>query len=97
VFYGENQSQDRCIRPALDSPARTDQVIVASVRPWCFSARIDQMVIQVSDEFLTGVEVLLNYFVICIVAPSDSSLRGSIRVCFSSCFSSACIFQAEFI
>jgi hypothetical protein len=40
-------------------------VIVASDRPWCFSARTDQMVVQVSDEFPTSVEVLFNYLVIC--------------------------------
>jgi hypothetical protein len=55
VFFGKNQSQDRCIRPALDSPVRTDQVIIASDRPWCFSARTDQIVVQISDEFSTSV------------------------------------------
>jgi hypothetical protein len=76
VFLGENQSQDHCIRPALDSPARSDQVIVASDRPWCFSTRTDQMVVQVSDEFLTGVRVLFNYLVICIVYSKLFQLEG---------------------
>jgi hypothetical protein len=44
------------------------------------------MVVQVYDEFLTGVEVLFNYFVFVLCTPSCSSLRGSVRVRFSSCF-----------
>jgi hypothetical protein len=44
-----------CIRPALDSPVRTDQVIIVSDRPWCFSAKTDQIVVQISDEFSTSV------------------------------------------
>jgi hypothetical protein len=40
-------------------------VIVASDRPWCFSARTDQVVVQVSDEFSIGIEVLFNCLVIC--------------------------------
>jgi hypothetical protein len=56
--------------------ARTDQVIVASDRPWCFSARTDQVVVQVSDKFSTGVEVLFNYFVICIVCSKLFQLEG---------------------
>jgi hypothetical protein len=42
--------------------ARTNPKIVASDRPWCFSVRTDQIVVQVSDEFPTGVEVLFNLF-----------------------------------
>jgi hypothetical protein len=76
VFFGENQSRDRCIRPALDSPARIDQVIIASDRPWCFSARTDQMVVQVLDKFSTSVEVLFNYLVICIVYSKLFQLEG---------------------
>jgi hypothetical protein len=56
--------------------ARTDQVIVASDRPWCFSARTDQVVVQVSDKFSTGVEVLFNHFVICIVCSKLFQLEG---------------------
>jgi hypothetical protein len=42
---------------------RTNPKIVASDRPWCFSVRTDQMVVQVSDKFLTGIAVLFNCFV----------------------------------
>jgi hypothetical protein len=55
---------------------RTDQVIVASDRPWCFSARTDQVVVQVSNKFSTGVKVLFNYFVICIVCSKLCQLEG---------------------
>jgi hypothetical protein len=102
VFYGENQSQDCCIQPALDSPARTDPMlrslyptglgfsgenrldveIIVSDRPWCFSARTDQMVVQVFDEFSTGVEVLFNYLVFALCTPSCSSLRESVKSMF---------------
>jgi hypothetical protein len=56
--------------------ARTNPKIVASDRPWCFSARTDQVVVQVSDKFSTGVEVLFNYFVICIVCSKLFQLEG---------------------
>jgi hypothetical protein len=72
VFCDEIRSQvvsDQCIRPALDSPARPNHlllVIVVFDRPWCFATRSDQIMVgQVSNEFLTGLEVLLNYLVIC--------------------------------
>jgi hypothetical protein len=45
--------------------ATTDHVIVASHRLWCFLAKTNQMIVQVSDEFSTGVEFLFNYLVIC--------------------------------
>jgi hypothetical protein len=69
-FSGENRSSDNCIRPALVfyGENRSNVVIVVSSRPWCFAARYDQiLVVQVSEEFSTGVEVLFNYLVICIV------------------------------
>jgi hypothetical protein len=41
-------------------------VIDVSNWPWCFTARSNQIfVVQVSDKFSTGLEVLLNYLVIC--------------------------------
>jgi hypothetical protein len=41
-------------------------VIDVSDRPWCFAVRSDQIIVdQVSEEFSTGLEVLLNYLVIC--------------------------------
>jgi hypothetical protein len=41
-------------------------VIVVSDQPWCFVARSDQILVdQVSDDFSTGLEILLNYLVIC--------------------------------
>jgi hypothetical protein len=97
AFFSENQSQDCCIRPTLDSPARTDQVIVTSDRPWCFSARTDQMIVQVSDEFWPVLKFYLIILLFVLCAPSYSNLRGSIKICFSSCFSFACTFQAGFI
>jgi hypothetical protein len=78
-------------------------VINVSDRPWCFAARSDQILVdQVSNEFSTGLEVLLNYLVICFLVfvlctPSCFSSRGSVKVCFSSCFSFACIVQVGFI
>ena len=39
---------DWCIRLALDSPARTDQVIIASNWPWCFTTRTNPKIV-VSD------------------------------------------------
>jgi hypothetical protein len=42
-------------------------VIIVSNRPWCFAVRSDQILVdQVSDKFSTGLEVLLNYLVICM-------------------------------
>jgi hypothetical protein len=64
MFCGENRSQDRCIRLALDYSVRTINV---SDRPRCFAARFDQIfVVKVSNEFSTGAKVLLNYLVIYI-------------------------------
>jgi hypothetical protein len=41
-------------------------VIDVSDQPWCFAVRSDQIIVdQVSDKFSTGLEVLLNYLVIC--------------------------------
>ena len=49
--------------------ARTDPkllLINVSDRPWCFVARSNRIfVVEVSDEFSTGLEVLLIYLVIC--------------------------------
>ena len=44
------------------------------------------MVVQVFDEFSTGVEVLFYYLVFVLCTSSCSSLRVSVRVCFSNCF-----------
>jgi hypothetical protein len=55
------------------------------------------MVVQVSDEFSTSVEVLFNYLVICLVCSKLFQLEGEFRVYFSSCFSFVCVFQAGFI
>jgi hypothetical protein len=45
---------------------RSSVVIDVSDRPWCFAVRSDQIIVdQVSEEFSTGLEVLLNYLVIC--------------------------------
>ena len=54
----------------LDSPARTNQVIIASDRLWCFSARTNQVVVQVFNEFSAGVEVLFNYLVFVVLVLS---------------------------
>ena len=88
MFYGENQSQDCCIRPTLDSLSIIDPML-RSLYPTdlsVFSTRTHQMVVQVFDEFSPWVEVLFNYLVFVLCTPSYSSLRGSVRVCFSSCF-----------
>jgi hypothetical protein len=57
---------DQCIRLALVFYSETQShlllVIVVSNRPWCFATRSN----QVSDDFSTGLEVLLNYLVICM-------------------------------
>jgi hypothetical protein len=70
---------------------------------WCFAARSD-CPLQFSGEFLTCVEAfskLTCYFffksVFVWFALSCSSLRGSVRVRFSRCFSFACFLQAELI
>jgi hypothetical protein len=55
---------------------RSNVEIIVSDRPWCFSAKTDQMVVQVSDEFSTSVEVLFNYLVICIVNFKLFQLEG---------------------
>jgi hypothetical protein len=55
------------------------------------------MIVQVFDEFSIDVEILFNYLVFVLCTLSCSSLRRSVSVCFSSCFSFACIFRAGFI
>ena len=77
---------DRCIRPAL--------VFCGEIQSnlGCSSFR------RVFDQPWSFIKIILLFvwvFVLC--APSYSSLRGSVRVCFSSCFLFTCIFQARFI
>ena len=54
-FFGEN---------------RFNVEIVVSDWPWCFSARTEQMFVQVFDEFSTSVEVLFNYLVFVLCTPA---------------------------
>jgi hypothetical protein len=74
VFYGENQSQDRCIRPVLDSPARTDPML-RLLYPTGFSV-FRRELIKWLFKFSTGVKVLFNYLVICIVNFKLFQLEG---------------------
>ena len=63
----ESRSSDRCIWPALDSPARTDQVIVASECLGVFRREPIKWLFKFQTSFSTSVEVLFNYLVICLV------------------------------
>jgi hypothetical protein len=70
----------------------TDQVIVASNRPWCFSARTNQIVVQVSDKFRTSIEVLFNYLVICFFF---FFFEGILLFVLSLCIECSKLFQLE--
>jgi hypothetical protein len=65
VFYGENQSQDRCIQLALDYPAKTDPML-RSLYPTGLDIFWREL-IKWLFKFSTGIEILFNYLVICIM------------------------------
>jgi hypothetical protein len=84
VFYGENQAQDRCIRPALDSPMRTDPML-RSLYPIglsVFRREPIKWLFKFSTSFSTSVEVLFNYLIFVLCTPSCSSLRRSVKSMF---------------
>jgi hypothetical protein len=65
--------------------------------PWCFAAR-SNCPLQFVVSFQLELKVLANFLVIFVLcAACCSSLRESLRVCFSRLFSFACFFKVGFI
>ena len=99
VFYDDNQSQDRCIQPTLDSLARTDPMLrsLYLISLGVFRWEPIKWLFKFSVSFWPGLKFYLIILLFVLWTSSYSNLRGSVSVCFSSCFSFACIFQVGFI